>query len=275
MALSAGLGRTYQYTQALAPAGVQLASLSSGYLWVLADEDVGALRADLATVGVLVQPMADWRITANAYWRRSADVVMPDPRSGPLFARPEWVSGEGLARGLELSTDVRLGQWSGSGSYTLGVSTLHAAGLTFPSGADRRHILHLSSRMRLGDSWSSAAVFSSASGVPFTRIYGADIGCTEGEICAGGVVPWTGAPHAGRAPRHASLDLLLDWSGERAALRWGAFLQLRNVLARDNATVYTGGAACESLQCGPRVSPQDRLERGLPRLIILGLRVRR
>jgi hypothetical protein len=81
-------------------------------------------------------------------------------------------------------------------------------------------------------------------------------------------------PHGERAPRFASLDLLFDWSRRVGPLHVGAWAQLRNALGRENATVFTGDAGgCSVVACDDDL--RSVYERGVPRLPVLGIRVRR
>jgi hypothetical protein len=81
-------------------------------------------------------------------------------------------------------------------------------------------------------------------------------------------------PHGERAPPFASLDLLLDYTVRLRGLELGAYAQLRNALGRENATVYTGDqSGCSAVGCGDDL--RSLYERGVPRLPVVGLRVRR
>jgi hypothetical protein len=76
-------------------------------------------------------------------------------------------------------------------------------------------------------------------------------------------------PNAFRAPAYASLDLLLDWSFVVGSMRWSTFVQLRNALGRDNASVYSGYR-----DCGGQTFCEggDRFDPGLPRVPVIGFR---
>jgi hypothetical protein len=270
--LSAGLSRTYQYAQAIAPAGLHLASLSAGYSWALAGPETPALRADLVTLGAQLGDGAPWSLSAHAFARQTSGVVAPDPRPGPLFGRHPQL-GSTLAQGVELSLAAEAGIWSGSAAYTLSGSSTRSAGLRYPSATDRPHAVTLASTLRPDGRWTLGAVFTGASGVPFTRVYGADVGCWDPDGCDAQPIPWTGDPNAGRSERYASLDLLADRSVSARGGSWELFLQVRNVLDRQNGTLYAdvprpcGVASCER-------DAADRLEQGLPRLVVVGARVR-
>src|SRR5690606_10414922 len=113
-----------------------------------------------------------------------------------------------------------------------------------------------------------------ASGAPFTRTAGTARACRELPGCDPERLPWMGDPHGGRAPTYASLDLLIDWSKRFGAFDLGVYGQLRNALGRENATIYTGDEpGCLPGGCGGEL--HNEYERGLPRLPVVGIRVRR
>ncbi len=266
VSFSAGAGRTYQYTQALAPGGVHLASLISTDAWLLAGPGVPALRSDMATLGVETW-LAPTRIaTINTFARRTTGMAVPDPRPGPLFERPLFVDGVNVAYGVEVSARQLAGRVTGTVSYAMTRSSMTAAGLTFPSSAERPHVLDATALVRAAPSLRVGAGFTAATGVVFTRVVASQEDCSLEPGCDPDRLPWAGHPHDRRAPTYASLDLLVDWSTRVSGVEVGIYGQLRNVLGRENGTIYTGD--------GP--GTLDNLyEQGLPRLPVVGVRVRR
>lgn len=275
VSISAGAGRVYQYTQALAPGGVHLASLVSSDVWLVAGPNIPAIRSDVATLG-LEAWIAPARVaTVNTFLRRAVGVASPDPRPGPVFDRPTFVAGENLAYGIEASVRQLAGPLTGTASYSLTRSTMTAAGLSYPSAAERPHVFDVTALFRARPSLRLGGAFTAATGVPFTRVISNADDCRTEPGCDLDGLPWSGPPHALRAPTHASLDLLADWSALIGGAEVGVYLQIRNVLGRDNGTIYTGeGSGCESAECvGGELS--NLYERGVPRLPVLGVRVRR
>lgn len=275
VALSAGYARVFQYTQALAPAGVHLASLASGDVWLVAGPPVPALRADIVTFGVEAWPSAGRVLSLNLFGRRTAGVAMTDPRPGPVFGRSALVSGESLAYGLEASARQVVGPMTGTAAYTFSRARTSALGLDFDAGSDRAHVLDATLMIRALPDLRVGAAFTGATGAPYTRMVGDTAGCLAEPGCDLSKLPWATAPHAERGPAFASLDLLADWSTRLGATEVGVYFQLRNALGRENATVYVGGGP----GCLPEGCEDDGIhnayERGLPRLPVLGIRVRR
>jgi hypothetical protein len=273
VSFSAGAGRVYQYTQALAPGGVHLASLVSSDVWLLAGPSIPAIRSDVVTLGMEAWIAPARVATVNTFLRRAVGVAAPDPRPGPVFDRPTFVSGENLAYGIEASVRQLAGPLTGTASYSLTRSTITAAGLRFASAAERPHVFDVTALVRARPSLRLGAAFTAATGVPFTRVISNTDDCRAEPGCDPDRLPWSGPPHALRAPTHASLDLLADWSAMIGGAELGVYLQIRNVLGRENGTIYTGEAGCESADCPSDLG--NLYERGVPRLPVLGVRVRR
>lgn len=273
--VSAGYARVHQYTQALAPSGVHLASLVSGDVWLVASPGVPALTADIVTFGTEAWLDPGRVVSLNWFGRRTTGVAMTDPTPGPVFGRNSLISGESLAYGMEASVRQVVGPVTGSLGYTYSRSRTAAVGIEFASGADRPHVLDATVMVRPLPSLRLGAAFTGASGAPYTRVVADTAGCLAEPGCDPAELPWATAPHALRGPAFASLDLLADWSTRIGRTEIGVYAQLRNALGRRNATVYIGG--------GPGCLPEDceddglhnAYERGLPRLPVLGIRVRR
>jgi hypothetical protein len=277
VAVSAGVGRVYQYTQALAPGGVHMASLISTDVWLLAGPNVAPVRADMATLG-LEAWIAPARVASiNTFARRATGVATPDPRPGPVFdpTRATFVTGENVAYGLEASVRQVAGALTGTASYTHTRSAMAAGGLQYTSAAERPHVFDATALMRARPSLRLGAAFTAATGVPFTRTIADEDECALEPGCDPTRLPWAGEPNGLRAATYASLDLLADWMTHFGETEVGLYVQLRNVLGRRNGTVYVGddpgclGAGCGSGQL------ENLYERGVPRLPVVGVRVRR
>jgi hypothetical protein len=273
-AVSAGFARVFQHTQAVAPAGVYVASLATTDVWLVAGPGVPAIRSDITTVGLETWLAPGRVVTLNAFARRATGLAASDPRPGRIYDRPAFVPGSNRASGVELSARQITGPVTGSLSYTLSRSRMRAADLEYVAGADRPHVLNITSMARVAPSLRVGAAFTAASGVPFTRTAATAEECAALPGCDPARLPWMGGPHLERAPMFASLDLLLDWSRRVGGVELGAYAQLRNALGRENATVYTGDEpGCTPVGCGDDL--RSIYERGMPRLPVLGLRVRR
>ncbi len=288
--VSAAAARSFQYTQALAPAGPSVGpDLYVTDVWLLANDTIPAVRADIATLGAEAWLGGGWTVALNGYLRRATGVAVPEPAPGPLNnQRPILAVAENRARGLELSVRRLVGRWTASAAYTLARSDLRArsafvanpAVWTYPSPADRRHAVDLTLLARLGDAWRVGGAFTAASGAPFSRFLLGVASCDSLLLCgpADSAALSIELPNGARSRGYASLDLLVEWTRPTGRVRWGAYLQVRNVLDLVNPVTYTGtldqcGRPDPPLLVEVRPGVCDRFDRGLPRLPLAGLRL--
>jgi hypothetical protein len=277
LSFSAAAGRSYQYVQAVAPAGLEaINGFHPEYLWVAAGDTAPAIIADVATLGAERWLGNQWLAAVNAYARRSSGIAVPDPRPGSAVGRPLYVGAEGTAHGVEASARRLAGRWTASVAYSYGASRLRAEGLSFRAPAEQRHALDATALLRLGRRWQVGAAYMASSGIPFTRVFEGAVDChTQAPRCVWGREPSTGAPGADLTPAFRSLDLLVDWTREFRGWRLGAYLQLRNALNHRNAGRYTGSSDCADFGvqfCRTHPGPVDQFESGLPTLPVIGFR---
>jgi len=269
--VSAGWGRSYQYTQAIGTSGGPLGpQLHLGNLWVLANVGYPALRSDIYTLGVEKWVDATWLVSANTYLREASGITEPDPRPRAIGPDIDYVAASNRARGIELSLRKTVGDWTGAAGYAYGNSQTSASDLTFPSSADVRQTLDLTSSYRFPGGLRLGGALSFASGVPYTRILVAD-SASQGP-------PTQGQPNAHRTPAYAGLDVVLDYSTTLGDWNVDMFVQVLNVLNRSNAVTYAGSrCAASATPVGDETCPGpnvfDDFKSGLPRLPLLGVRV--
>jgi hypothetical protein len=267
--LSAGWGRSFQYVQAVGPLGRGFGpELHVSHLWLLAGDEVPAIRSDIGTVGLERWLGETWLAQANGYVRLSAGLAAPDPAPGTLGERPLFVPGSNEAYGVELGLRRLAGRTTASIGYAYGVSQMDAGGFRYPAPADQRHTLDLAAAYHLVPGLRVGAAYAAASGKPFTRFLVGDSITLE-------------EPNAERGPSYASLDLLVDVSASLWSLDVGAYLQLRNALNRANDVTYLGSESpCDAgserrrpVACEDPTVRVDRFVAGLPRLPVVGVRV--
>ena len=186
------------------------------------------------------------------------------------------------------SADQRLSGWL---SYTWGHASLDAYGRSYPFDYDRRHSLSLVTSWRLTTRFRVAATFRSASGFPDTQPVGLRVvsepapGAVEGAPrsliprvdSASGLYVWgvdLGSVenlNTSRLPVYARLDTRVTYQ-HSAASRWQFYLEVINLLDRDNA-----GQLTPELRYNPSGDQPSLVlipDGGLPRLPSFGLRVR-
>ena len=82
---TAALQRSWQYTQALAPAGPSVGpDLYVTDVWFLTGDTIPAVRSDIATLGAELWIGAGWTASLNLFARRATGVAEPEPEPGPL-----------------------------------------------------------------------------------------------------------------------------------------------------------------------------------------------
>ena len=294
LTFTAAAARSFQYTQALAPAGPSVGpDLYLTDVWFLAGDTIPAMRSDIVTTGIEAWLGLGWTASLNLFARSATGMAVPEPAPGTLNdQRPIFVSAKNRARGVELSARRLVGRWTMSAAYSFGVSDLRAPSgyafnptmYDFPSIADRRHVLDLTSMVRVSNEVRTGAAFTIATGSPFSRfILGQTTGCDTTPGCVDTVATSIEMPNGARAPAYAALDLLLDWSKTlRSGVRFGAYLQLRNVLNRANAVTYTGSVDQCTTPNPPTLVPVegpgryqlcDRFDKGVPFMPLAGIRV--
>lgn len=285
LSLSAGAARSYQYTQAIVPAGAGPDAIALGDLfWTLAGDGVPALRADIATIGLERWMSGNALASATVFWRAATGVAVPDPTPGLVLGRPLFTSADQRARGVELSLRRIAGRVTGSAAYSATESELEAVEFLFDAPSNRRHSLDLTGMARLPASLRIGAAYTAASGVRFTRYDGAVRNCKDEQRwreCEYLVL--AREPGERKSPAYQSLDLLADWSGRIGAWKLGAFLQVHNALGRENRAAYrASGSFCSAGRpCDPvfQAHPKsfdpsfDFFLPGLPSVWVFGLRL--
>jgi outer membrane receptor protein involved in Fe transport len=178
-------------------------------------------------------------------------------------------------------------------AYTLGKAERTSYGRSYPFEYDRRHALSLVANWRARRRLDVAVTARVASGFPRTPVIGlrvaerADAGDADGDGDRAELVPWLDAAGlpvytldlggvsnlaAGRLPTFARVDLRATFYPGGREGRWTLYLDVINVLNRDNAA-----------QLDPRLEHEPGAERprlveeplgGIPILPSLGVRFR-
>lgn len=283
-AITVGAGRSYQYAQAIAPAGPGVGpQLYLMEVWVLANDTLPAVRSDIATLGGEGWLGDGWLGAVNLYARRATGVMVPDPFPGPAdVQRPVYATATNRALGVEVSLRHLVGRITGSLSYSHGSSRLTVGTLSYPAPTERRHALDLTGMIRTSAALRLGAAVTVASGAPFSRYFVTVLPCdVRAQACPDTVVLGTTrleAPGQGRAPTYVAVDVLADWTRVFSGWSLSAFVQLRNAIDRRGAVTYAGSYdACpigaEDVRV-PRPGVCDLFDRGLPFLPLVGLSVR-
>ena len=230
--LSAGVSRTYQDAQELAPIGTS--GIGRG-IWFLSGNGVRPLRADQASVGIERWLDDAFIVDANVYVRRLDDLLVSPLPNGDTLSRTLFTEARLVAHGVELSARRIAGPVTGSLGYTYGKSTERVDDMTWTGSGDRTHALDATTMVKLR-AWRIGTGFTYMTGAPYTRIF---IGLGRQE--AGDSVTWQSLPsaegrNAERLPTYASLDLFVERAGRLGPLDLTTYFAVRNLTDRENLT---------------------------------------
>lgn len=273
LSLSAAWGRTWQYSQSIARTDVLRPGLRATEVWRQADDDTPALRTDLLTLGAELWGGTAWLFGATAWLRGSEGILMPLPMPGAIDGERPVVPASGRARGAELSARKLSGRVRGFANYSFAVATRSVGTRTFDVSENRRHVANIGVQTDVSPTWQAGATLRAESGAPYTRITLVEGHCIEGAVPCAELPPVLyGTPGGQRGPAYASLDLMASWTRPFDGWSLSAYAQLRNALGSPNAVTYHSSCVCVEGDVGARLG--DRFDRGLPRLPVVGLRVR-
>jgi hypothetical protein len=282
-AISVGYGRSYQYTQAVAPAGSGIGpDLHITDVWLMANDTIPAIKSDVATIGAESWLGKGWLGSAIIYGRIATGVTVPDPSPGTLDPnRPIFWSATNRAMGVEFSLRRLEGPITTSLAYTHGVSEISAGEFSYPSTSARRHVFDATAMAQLGGAIRVGAALTAASGARFTRVHLGPVVCASSEVvCPDTIFTAITIEDAGaaKAPAHIVLDLVADWIHTFRSWQLAVTVQLKNALHRQNAVTYVGTySGCTQDSPLERVilpGVCDRFDRGLPLLPLVGVSAR-
>jgi len=272
LTMSAGYGRSYQYTQSTANTDVLRSGLRASELLAQASPDVPALRSDLFTVGGEIWADFNWLFGATAWMRASDGVMLPDPAPGRLDAPLPVVAANGMGGGIELSARRIEGRVRGFANLTLSRFRLRADSIEFNASEDRTLMTNIGVVIDIVPSLTVGAMGRGQTGAPFTRLTLVNTGCAESAPCPAASPPLAGSPNAQRTPGTVVFDLMAEWMHAFNGWSFSIYGQIHNVLGSTNAATYHWSCICTATPDGGGL--YDNFDRGLPRLPVIGLRVR-
>ena len=181
-------------------------------------------------------------------------------------------------------------RFSGWASYTWGRAEIESYGRTLPFDYDRRHALSLVGSYRVWRWLELASTVRVASGFPWSpavalRVAAESMTSEAGavtayvpEVDANGLYVWTTDPggvenlNSARLPVFARVDIRATFRPSWAAGRWQFYVEVINVLARDNAGSFNPTLEYDPGSDRPRLTYDAA--GGVPLLPSLGVRVR-
>ena len=196
--------------------------------------------------------------------------------------------GGGTAHGVDVylvrsDASARLAGWL---SYAWGRADRDTYGFRYPFEYDRRHAFNAVGRYRLGSRWSIAATAQVATGFPYTPAAGVRVAAEESEA-TGRLVPARDATGAlvytvdlggldalqrGRLPHYARVDLRIAHQPGGPTGRWSWYVEVINLLNRDNPVELQTELAHDPGAVTPRIVENPTA--GFPILPSFGVRIR-
>ena len=170
-------------------------------------------------------------------------------------------------------------------SYAWGRANRESYGQRYAFEYDRRHAFNAVGRYRLTSRWNLAATARIASGFPHTAPLGLRVSAVEDE--RGRLVPGTDVDgnliytvdyggvenlNSGRLPYYARVDLRATYQRGGPTGRWSLYMEIINLLGRENPVELEPRLAHDPVSNMPRLS--EVASQGIPRIPTFGLRVR-
>jgi hypothetical protein len=255
-----------------------------GYYKRFSDVLIGRLEPD------------DERRARLARYDFPADLAWSLPVS-PLITTVPTNDGRGRAYGFDVFVSrtsapagTRLTGWA---SYTWGKAEREAYGRRYPFEYDRRHSATVVSSFRFTPGWELAATTRLASGFPRTaplgvRVFGReDDDDRDGDGVTDEILPdrdaagrlvyavdfgGVGNLNGARLPLFARVDARLTWRPRGDRGRWELYLEVINVLDRQNAGAFDPRLEFDPTADRPRIV--EERDQAIPRLPTLGVRFR-
>lgn len=194
-------------------------------------------------------------------------------------------AGDAYGVDLFVSQDDPARRLAGWLSYTWGHARQEAYDQRYPFDYDRRHAFSAVGRYRLTDRIDLAATARVASGFTRTTPVGLRVAAVEND--QGRLVPETDAAGAlvyavdlgdvtnlnqGRLPQYARVDLRATYRPGGLTGRWSIYVEVINLLGRENPVEIETRLAHDSTSAIPRLV--EAPSQGFPRIPTFGLRVR-
>ena len=170
-------------------------------------------------------------------------------------------------------------------SYAWGRANRESYARRYAFEYDRRHAFNAVGRYRLTSRWDVAATIRVASGFPHTAPIGLRVSAVEDE--RGRLVPETDSLgnlvymvdygdvenlNRARLPRYARVDLRATYQRGGPTGRWSLYIEVINLLGRDNAVTLEPRLAYNPRSTMPRLFEEPG--QGFPRIPTFGLRFR-
>lgn len=184
--------------------------------WLITPSYLTPSRAIHYVCGLEYIPSQNLSFNIEGYFKILHDLaVLNEKKFFPTD--PDLIPGKGEASGVEFQTRYLSLPYNVSASYTLAWAFKDVDGVRYAPRYDSRHTVNLSFEYDLGDGWTTSAMWTYSSGLPFTQIAGYYEKLTiddlhEDNYVLNSYIPFTllSGKNIGRLPDYHRLDLSLS-----------------------------------------------------------------
>lgn len=184
--------------------------------WLITPSYLTPSRAIHYVCGLEYIPSQNLSFNLEGYYKILHDLAVINEKK--FFPNdPDLIPGEGEASGVEFQVRYLSLPYNVSASYTLAWAFKDVNSVRYAPRYDSRHTVNLSFEYDLGDGWTTSAMWTYLSGLPFTQIAGYYEKLTIDDLhddnyVLNSYVPFTllSAKNIGRLPDYHRLDLSLS-----------------------------------------------------------------
>ena len=184
--------------------------------WIISPSYLIPATATHYILGLETEPFSNFTFNVEGYYKLVKNLPLLNQEK-ILPADPDFVAGQGESYGMEVYTKINPHPINFNASYTLAYAYKTLNGLRYYPRYDIRHTVNLALEVDLGADWSTSAVWSYNSGLPFTQI----LGYYDKYYFQNIFAPWDqldprmpytilGIQNLGRLPDYHRLDLTLS-----------------------------------------------------------------
>ena len=139
--------------------------------WIISPSYLVPSKAVHYILGLDTQPLEHLNFTVEGYYKKVSNLPLLNENK-VLDSDPDFVAGTGESYGLELFTRVNPSPINFTASYTLAYAYKELDGLLYYPRYDIRQTFNTALEIDLGKGWSTSAVWTYNSGLPFTQLIG-------------------------------------------------------------------------------------------------------
>jgi len=228
-------------------------SFSGLDVWLMAKDGVATASGSQYALGLKTIPWKGYGLDMELYYRSMNNLFEPDPNIQDWAGMPYkelFRYGDGYAYGMELLFERKIGRLTGFMGYTMSVTRRRFPDVSdatqqegsakyYPTKFDRSHDFNLVMGYKLNARWSASAVFSLASGQPYTKPLGRSKTFNSPLSATDKPQVISGKVNASRLPAYHRFDVGFTRSGSFFGMgeaKWQA--QIINVYSRRNVWFY-------------------------------------